>query len=55
MAEAGEDFRSRIEGYVKKFGLPHPARSVKISLAKLGSDAGFIGAAGCARMLTSTN
>src|SRR5262249_48439996 len=51
MAEAGEEFRSRIEGYVKKFALPFPAKSVKIALAALGSDAGFIGAAGCARML----
>ena len=51
MAESGEPFRARIEGYVKRFGLPHPARSVQIALAKLGSDAGFIGAAGCARML----
>jgi glucokinase len=51
MAEAGEPFRGRIEEYVKRFGLPHPAKSVQIALAKLGSDAGFIGAAGCARML----
>lgn len=51
MAEAGEEFRAMIEAYVKQFGLPFPTRSVKISLAKLGSDAGFIGAAGCARML----
>ena len=51
MAEAGEPFRAKIEMYVKKFGLPFPAKSVKIALAKLGWDAGFIGAAGCARML----
>ena len=51
MAEAGEPLRARIETYVKRFGLPHPARSVKVTLAKLGSDAGFIGAAGCARLL----
>jgi glucokinase len=51
MAEAGEPFRAKIESYVKRFGLPFPAKSVKIALAKLGSDAGFIGAAGCARML----
>ena len=51
MAEAGEPFRAKIEDYVKRFGLPFPAKSVKIALAKLGSDAGFIGAAGCARML----
>ena len=51
MAEAGESLRGKIESYVKKFGLPFPAKSVKIALAKLGSDAGFIGAAGVARML----
>jgi glucokinase len=54
MAEAGEPFRARIEDYVKRFGLPHPAKSVQIALAKLGSDAGFIGAAGCARMAFGT-
>jgi glucokinase len=53
MAEAGEPFRAKIEAYVKRFGLPFPAKSVRIALAKLGSDAGFIGAAGCARMLVA--
>jgi glucokinase len=53
MAEAGEPFRAAIEGYVTRFGLPHPAKSVKITLASLGSDAGFIGAAGCARLLVA--
>ena len=51
MAEAGEPFRAQIEEYVKRFGLPFPAKTVQIAMAKLGSDAGFIGAAGCARML----
>jgi glucokinase len=53
MAEAGEPFRARIEGYVKRFGLPFPSKTVQIALAKLGADAGFIGAAGCARMLVA--
>jgi glucokinase len=53
MAESGEPFRAAIEAYVKRFGLPHPAKSVKITLASLGSDAGFIGAAGCARLLVA--
>jgi glucokinase len=53
MAESGEPLREQIEGYVKRFGLPHPAKSVRIALAKLGSEAGFIGAAGCARLLTA--
>lgn len=51
MVAAGEWFRSKIDGYVKRFGLPYPTRHVKIAFASLGSDAGFIGAAGCARLL----
>jgi glucokinase len=51
MAEAGEWFREKIHDYVLRYGLPFPARQVKVALAKLGSDAGFIGAAGCARLL----
>ena len=53
MADAGEWFRAKIEGHVRRFGLPFPTRTLKITLAKLGSDAGFIGAAGCARLLAS--
>ena len=51
MSTSGEWFRAKIEAYVKAYGLPFPTRSVKICFAKLGSDAGFIGAAGCARLL----
>ncbi len=51
MVGAGEWFRSKIEDFVKRFGLPYPAKSVKIRFASLGSDAGFIGTAGCARLL----
>jgi len=47
----GEWFRSKIEAYVKRFGLPYPTKSVKVAFASLGSDAGFIGTAGCARLL----
>jgi glucokinase len=54
MVAAGESFRSLIEGYVKRFGLPYPTKSVRITFASLGSDAGFIGAAGCARLLVQT-
>jgi len=50
MVAAGEWFRAAIETYVKRFGLPFPTRTVKIAFASLGSDAGFIGAAGCARL-----
>jgi glucokinase len=51
MVASGEWFREKIESYVKRFGLPFPTKSVKIAFASLGSDAGFIGAAGCARQL----
>lgn len=51
MTAAGERFRGAIEGYVRRFGLPFPTKSVKVAFASLGSDAGFIGAAGCARLL----
>lgn len=50
MVGSGEWFRALIDGYVRRFGLPHPAKSVKVKFASLGSDAGFIGAAGCARL-----
>ncbi len=51
MTAAGEPFRLAIDEYVKRYGLPFPTKSVKITFASLGSDAGLIGAAGCARML----
>ncbi len=51
MIAAGERFRAAIETYLKRFGLPYPTKAVKITFASLGSDAGFIGAAGCARLL----
>jgi glucokinase len=51
MTAAGESFRQLIESYIKQYGLPWPTKSVKVSFAKLGSDAGFIGAAACARLL----
>jgi glucokinase len=48
---SGEWFRSKIDAYVKRYGLPFPTKKVQIAFASLGSDAGFIGAAGCARLL----
>lgn len=45
-----EAFRAKIHEYVVRFGLPHPVKKVKVEFAKLGSDAGFIGAAGGARL-----
>ena len=54
MVAAGESFLNKVREYTVRFGLPFPAKSVTIRYAQLGSDAGFIGAAGCARMLVST-
>ena len=51
MSEAGDAFLAKIHEYVGRFGLSYPARSVQVRYAKLGSDAGFIGAAACAREL----
>ncbi len=51
MVGSGEWFRAKIEENVKRFGLPYPTKSVKVAFASLGSDAGFIGTAGCARLL----
>jgi len=50
MGASGEWFRAQIDTYIRRFGLPHPAKSVKVKFASLGADAGFIGAAGCARL-----
>jgi glucokinase len=51
MTAAGEPFRAKIEEYIRRYGLTHPVKTVKVVFAELGSDAGFIGAAGCARRL----
>ncbi|MFO0805836.1 MAG: ROK family protein [Gemmataceae bacterium] len=50
MVGSGEWFRALIDGHIRRFGLPHPAKKVKVKFASLGSDAGYIGAAGCARL-----
>jgi len=47
-------FRDKIDAYVRRFGLPFPVKTVKVKFATLGSDAGFIGAAGCARLAMKT-
>ena len=45
MIAAGEDFLNKIRKYVKENALPVPAAETTITYAKLGTDAGFIGAA----------
>jgi glucokinase len=53
MVAAGDTFLVKIREYVGRFGLSYPASKVQIRYATLGSDAGFIGAAACARLLVS--
>jgi glucokinase len=48
---AGDFFLKRIQSHVKKLAFPVPAARTEICFACLGSDAGFIGAAACARLL----
>jgi glucokinase len=51
MTAAGEGFLERIRGHVRELAFPVPAEGTQIRYAQLGGDAGFIGAAGCARLL----
>ena len=51
MTAAGEPFMERIRHHVRQLAFPVPAARTLISYAELGSDAGFIGAAGCGRLL----
>lgn len=50
MIAAGPQFLEQIRAGVKAMAFPVPAARTRIEYAALGSDAGFIGAAGCARM-----
>jgi len=51
MIGAGEAFLDRIRRHVPSVAFPVPAQKTLIRYAELGSDAGFIGAAACARAL----
>lgn len=51
MIAAGEPFLAKIKEYIGRFGMTLPASKVTVRYAQLGSDAGFIGAAACARQL----
>src|SRR5436309_144979 len=50
MTAAGDAFLNRIREHVKTVAFPVPAEKCVIRYAQLGTDAGFIGAAGCARL-----
>jgi glucokinase len=51
MIAAGEPFLERIRNHVRELAFPVPAAKAQVRYAQLGSDAGFIGAAGCGRKL----
>jgi glucokinase len=51
MIDAGEWFLELIRQHVPAYAFPVPAAKTEIRFAKLGADAGFIGAAACARQL----
>lgn len=51
MVAAGEPFLAKIQEYIRRFGLSYPASKLQVRYAQLGADAGFIGAAACAREL----
>jgi glucokinase len=54
MIAAGEPFLEDIRSDVRSMAFPIPATRTRIDYAMLGGDAGFIGAAGCARQSAST-
>jgi glucokinase len=51
MTAAGEPFLERIRGYLREVAFPVPAARCQVRYARLGTDAGYIGAAGCGRLL----
>jgi glucokinase len=51
MTAAGEPFLERIRQHVREMAFPVPAARCQIRYAELGTDAGFIGAAACGRLL----
>lgn len=50
MIASGKELLEQIRAHVRQVAFPVPASKTVIAYASLGSDAGFIGAAGCARM-----
>jgi glucokinase len=51
MIAAGDGFLERIRAHVRRLAFVVPAERTRIVYAQLGTDAGFIGAAACARRL----
>jgi glucokinase len=51
MIGAGDSFLARIRRHVRELAFPVPAANTAFCYARLGGDAGFIGAAACGRQL----
>ena len=50
MIASGTRLLEEIRAFVRRLAFPIPAARTRIEYAQLGGEAGFIGAAGCARM-----
>jgi glucokinase len=50
MIGAGIGFLEDIRNHIRQIAFPLPARETRVEFAHLGGEAGFIGAAGCARL-----
>jgi len=50
MIGAGESFLEEIRQHIQSMAFPTVAKGARVEYAELGSDAGFIGAAGCAQL-----
>ena len=50
MIKAGPTFLEAIRDDIRAMAFPIPAAKTRVEYAELGGAAGFIGAAGCARM-----
>jgi glucokinase len=53
MSKSGPEFLQWIRDDIQKLAFPAPAAGTEIVYAELGSNAGYIGAAGCARLAIS--
>jgi len=53
MSKSGPEFLQWIREDIQKLAFPAPAAGTEIVYAKLGSNAGYIGAAGCARLASA--
>jgi glucokinase len=51
MTAAGEPFLESIRSYIRDLAFPVPGSKCQVRYARLGTDAGYVGAAGCGRLV----